>query len=71
MPSDEGYEYQFGSSCDLESVRHYISYDNSFYDPLYTGSELQEETETTLTNEDIPQCIWEDWNYIHPVQVQN
>ena len=67
MQSDKGYENQFGAACDLESVRHYITYDSNLYDSFNTRSELQEETENTLTNEDIPQCIWEDWNYIHPV----
>ena len=70
MPSDNGYENQFGASCDLEAVKHYISYDNNLYYPLDTGSEFQEEVESQLTNENIPECVWEDWNNVHPVKVQ-
>ena len=67
-PTDKDYENQFGESCDAENVKDHISYDINRYIAIETGEETQEDEQNELTNENIPQCVWEDYNLIHPVK---
>ena len=36
------------------------------YKKIDTGIEGEEEETNLLVNADIPQCVWEDYNLIHP-----
>ena len=69
--NDEDYTAQFGTACNSDDVKFHITFDINLYTPIGTGEEQEEEEQNQLTNAEVPQCIWEDYNYVHPVRGQN
>ena len=68
--NDENYTAQFGTACNSDDVKFHITFDINLYTPINTGEEQEEEEQNQLTNAGVPQCIWEDYNYVHPVRGQ-